>query len=147
MKRDIFIAGIIQGSCRGKDIFDQNYRRRLTILLRKALPKSNVFCPVEEHPQSVDYASVKARDVFFDLMNRAAKSDILVAFLPQASLGTAIELWQAHQAKKIIFTISPMTENWVIKFLTNKNFLTLEDFEKFVTSGAFRNFVEEHNGK
>jgi hypothetical protein len=144
MKREIFIAGIIQGSCRGKDICDQDYRKRLTTLLRNALPEAKVYCPFEEHPGSVDYHPDKARRVFFDLMKHAGQADILVAFLPQASLGTAIELWNAYQAKRIIFTISPMTENWVIKFLTGRNFTCLEEFERFVVAGEFKEFVERH---
>lgn len=144
MKREIFIAGIIQGSCCGKGICDQDYRRRLTTLLRAAFPEARVYCPFEEHPGSVDYHPDKARRVFFELMAHAGQADILVAFLPQASLGTAIELWNAHQAKKIIFTISPMTENWVVKFLTSRNFTCLEDFEAFVAGGEFKAFVEHH---
>ncbi len=144
MKREIFIAGIIQGSCCGKDICDQDYRRRLKELLRRALPESKVYCPFEHHPQSIDYEPDLARKTFFELMDHAGRADILVAFLPQASLGTAIELWQAHQAGKIIFTISPMTENWVVKFLTHKNFICLEDFEKFVTDGKLTEYIERH---
>jgi len=144
MKREIFISGIIQGSCCGKDICDQGYRQRLKKMLQQALPESRIYCPFEAHPQSIDYEPDLAKKTFFNLMERAGETDVLVAFLPQASLGTAIELWQAHQAKKIIFTISPMTENWVIKFLTHRNFTCLEDFEQFVADGKFKEFVEHH---
>ena len=133
----IFIAGIIQGSCKGIDICDQGYRGRLTRLLRKTLPQAKVFCGVEEYPGSPEYGDEKAKRAFFDLISRAEKSDVIVAYLPQASLGTAIELWQAYQAKKTIFTISPMTENWAIKFLTSRNFTSLEAFEEFVKTGEF----------
>jgi hypothetical protein len=142
--KTIFIAGIIQGSCLGKDICEQDYRERLTTLLRSALPGWNVFCPVEEYPDSVDYDLEKAQQTFFDLMNRAGRADVVIAYLPQASLGTAIELWQAHQAKKTIFTISPMTENWVIKFLPHRNFTSLEAFETFVAAGELKNIVESN---
>jgi hypothetical protein len=142
MISEIFIAGIIQGSCHGKAICDQGYRQQLKKLLQKAMPEAKVYCPFEEHPESVHYEAGKAKRVFFELMNHAATADVLVAFLPAASLGTAIELWQAHQAKKIIFTISPLEENWVVKFLPHKNFTCLEEFEAFVTAGEFKRFVE-----
>ncbi len=142
-KLEIFIAGIIQGSCPGKGICDQSYRQRLKKLLLEAVPEATVYCPFEAHPGSVDYDDAKAERVFFELMSHAGAADVLVAFLPQASLGTAIELWQAYQAKKIIFTISPLTENWVVKFLTGRNFTSLEEFEAFVADGEFRRFVEE----
>ena len=144
MEREIFIAGIIQGSCCGKEICDQGYRRRLTKLLRDALPEVRVFCPVEEHPNSIDYHPDVARKTFFDLMEHAGRADVLVAFLPQASLGTAIELWQAHRAGKMTFTISPMTENWVVKFISDRNFVCLEEFEQFVREGKFKETIEHH---
>lgn len=144
MRREIFIAGIIQGSDKGRGIYDQGYRKKLKSLLTEYLPEVEVYCPFENHPNSIDYDSEKGKRVFFELMERASQADILIAFLPQASLGTAIELWQAHQAKKIIFTISPMTENWVIKFLPDKNFTTLTDFEEFIRSGEFETFIENH---
>ncbi len=147
MKRNIFIAGIIQGSCRGTEICNQDYRRQLTNLLRQAMPEAHVYCPVEEHPESIHYKPEKAKRVFFELMEKAGQTDILVAFLPQASLGTAIELWQAYQAKRIIFTISPLTTNWVILSLSSRNFTCLDDFEKFVANGEFRKFVENHEHK
>jgi hypothetical protein len=142
-KRTIFIAGIIQGSCLGKDICQQEYRSELTTLLRDNFPDWNVFCPVENYPNSVNFPDEKASDAFFDLMGKAGKADVVIAYLPQASLGTAIELWQAHQAKKTIFTISPMSENWVIKFLPNKNFESLETFKAFVQNGDFKNIIEK----
>jgi hypothetical protein len=133
----IFVAGVIQGSCKGTDICDQGYRGKLTTLLRKALPEAKVFCGVEEYPGSPFYDDEKAKNALFDLISRAENADVVVAYLPQASLGTAIEMWQAHRAKRKIFTISPMTENWVIKFLASRNFTSLEAFEEFVTTGEF----------
>ncbi len=137
----IFVAGVIQGSCKGTDICDQSYRVKLTSLLRNAMPEANVFCGVEEYPGSPFYEEEKARKAFFDLMLRAEKADVVVAYLPQASLGTAIEIWQAHKANRKVFTISPMTENWVIKFLADRNFTSIEAFEEFVKTGEFGNSI------
>ncbi len=140
----IFIAGIIQGSDRGKGIYSQDYRARIKSVLQKAIPEAEIFCPFEHHPNSIDYDDERGKRVFLDLIDRAARSDVLIAFLPQASLGTAIEIWQAYCAGKIIITISPMIENWVIKFLSDINFETLESFEDFVLSNRFSDFLENH---
>ncbi len=140
----IFIAGIIQGSDKGRGIYSQDYRKRIKSVLQTQIPQAEIFCPFEHHPNSIDYDDNLGKRVFFELMEKERKADILIAFLPQASLGTAIEIWQAYRAGKIIFTISPMTENWVIKFLADKNFVSLDEFEDFVSSGRFWNFVKSH---
>ncbi len=143
----VFIAGIIQGSDRGRGIYSQDYRTKIKTILTKFLPDAKIFCPFENHPNSIDYDDKLGKKVFLELMEKASQTDVLIAFLPQASLGTAIEIWQAYQAGKIIFTISPMTENWVIKFLSNRNFLSLEEFENFVSSGQFETIVKSYESQ
>ena len=58
----------------------------------------------------------------------AATADVLVAYVPEASMGTAIEMWQAFKAGAHVFTISPLAENWVVKFLSQRVFATLDEF-------------------
>ncbi len=138
---EIFIAGIIQGSDRGKGIYDQGYRKRLKSILQKVFPDMSIYCPFEEHPESVNYDDSYGREVFFSHLERSAKADLLVVYLPEASMGSAIEIWCAYQAGKPIITISPMKENWVIKFLSTRNFETIEEFEKFVESGEIKGIL------
>jgi len=140
----IFLAGIIQGSQTGRDIHDQQYRRRLRDLLERVVPGAEVYCPVANHPNSIDYDRQRARGVFLDHLARAADADIVVAFLPEASMRTAIEIWQAHRAGRIVFTISPLTENWVIKLLATRNFATLDEFERFTQSESLQQCLDEH---
>lgn len=140
----IFLAGIIQGSQSGKGVHSQDYRRRLKGILERAVPDVAVYCPVENHPNSVDYDVDQARTVFLGHVDRAANSDVVVAFLPQASMGTAIELWQAYQAGRIIFTISPLAENWVVKILAKRNFASVDEFEAFVESGQLQDVLSRH---
>ena len=141
MKR-VFLAGIIQGSQPDKSIHSQDYRAHLKKVLADALNGYEIYCPVENHPDSVDYRNDQARSVFVDHVKMAAESDIVVAFLPQASMGTAIEVWDAYKAGRTIFTISPMTENWVVKLLTTRNFETLEQFEQFVAAGQITEYLK-----
>jgi hypothetical protein len=51
-------------------------------------------------------------------------------------MGTAIEMWQAYGAGARILSISPMSENWVVKFLSERVFATMEEFADFVASGG-----------
>jgi len=142
---EVFIAGIIQGSLNGKAIHDQDYRGRIKRLLQQALPDADVFCPFETHPQSVHYPPNKARKVFLELMERAGDADVLVAFVPQASMGTAIELWQAYRNDRIVLTISPLTENWAVRFLSTRVFESLEQFESWVSQGELAKLLQQRN--
>ena len=130
-----FIAGIIQGSISELEIHSQDYRIRIREMLKKHFPEAEVFCPVEHHPNSLYYAFEKGQRTFFDLMERAGEADVVVAFLPEASMGTAIEMWEAFQRGRVVLAVSPLRENWVVKFLADAVLDSLEGLETFITSG------------
>lgn len=142
---EIFIAGIIQGSCEGKEIHDQSYRQRLERLLNQALPQARVYCPFRHHPNSVHYGPDKARKVFLNLMERAGRADVLVAYIPHASMGTAIELWQGYTNDKIVLVISPLAENWVTRFLNTKLFGNLDEFEDWLAGDGLGRLIKERD--
>ncbi|HWP29160.1 MAG TPA: hypothetical protein VNM50_06435, partial [Chloroflexota bacterium] len=110
----VFLAGIIQGSHRGRELHDQTYRDRLKAILRAYLPEAEVCCPIDLHPSGIDYAPAEQRRAFFSLVETAAQADLLIAYLPEASLGTAIEMWEAYHHGRVVVVITPMRENWVI---------------------------------
>jgi len=132
----VFLAGIIQGSKKGKGIHSQNYRTRLKSLIRKHLPAALIYDPVANYPGSVNYDDRRARRIFFSLMKKAAQTDVLVAFLPEASLGTAIEIWEAHKAGVFTVVITPMKHNWAVKFLPDVVLEDVNEFEKFLAEGG-----------
>lgn len=138
----VFLAGIIQGSHLDKQIHDQEYRLRLKAILKKHLPNADIYCPVENHPTSINYSRQQAEAVFDKHIRQASDSDIVIAYLPTASMGTAIEMWEAHNNGKTVFTISPMTTNWVIQLFSTRNFASFDDFEKFAAEGQLARFVE-----
>ena len=137
-----FIAGIIQGSIEAFEIHSQDYRVRLREMLKKHFPEAEVFCPVEHHPDSLYYSFEEGRQTFFDLMAQAGEADVLVAFLPEASMGTAIEMWEAFQRGRVVLAISPLRENWVVKFLADVALDSLEDLETFIVSGQLEELLE-----
>lgn len=136
-----FLAGIIQGSLTGEGIYEQDYRERLKAAIARAVPGAEVYCPVEHHPQSLSFPDEHARAVFFDLMDRAARADVLVAFLPEASMGTAIEMWNAHHRGKVVLCVTPMTTNWVVRFLADRVFDDVAALEVFLASGGLDEIV------
>lgn len=132
----IFLSGIIQGSRRGKDIHTQDYRSALKDVLRRHAPEAELVCPIDLHPNSVDYDEAQARETFDDMVRLAAEADVVVAYLPEASMGSAVEMWTAYQRGVPILTISPLAENWVIKLASRQVFPTLADFEAFLAAGG-----------
>ncbi len=142
---NVFIAGIIQGSL-PDSVHDQQYRTDIGTLIRDHLPDATVYDPFDEHPDSLAYDPAKGRDVFFDLMDRASQADVLIAFAPEASMGTAIEMWNAFHAGAVIVTVSPLTENWVIRFLSDAILPDINALREFLHTGKLEALMEEKIG-
>jgi hypothetical protein len=132
----VFIAGIMQGSRTDTDIDAQDYRTQIGQILRPALPGVEVVDPLALHPDSVSYTPEKAKQTLIDLVTLTGQMDALVAYVPSASMGTALEMWHAFQHDVPVYTISPMTSNWVIRSLSTQVFDTLASFADFVANGG-----------
>jgi len=139
----IFLAGIIQGSLKDRSIHAQTYRDGLLGLLRATFPGLEVYCPIENYPESLSFSDETARATFLGLMARAAEADVLVAYVPEASMGTAIEMWQAHSRGRVVVAISPMAANWAVRFLSTVVLPDSAAFEQFVRSGDFARLLED----
>ena len=132
----VFIAGIIQGSRTDGDIETQDYRREIAQIVRRHIPGVEVWDPVELHPNSVEYGPERARQTLLELASLAGQADAVIAYVPSASMGTAIEMWNAHQHGKPVYTISPLSGNWVVEFLSERVFASLTTFAAFVANGG-----------
>ncbi len=138
---EIFVAGIIQGSLQDRSIHAQSYRERIVGLLRSRLPEVQVYCPIENYPNSLSFSDAVARETFLGLMARAAEADVLVAYVPEASMGTAIEMWQAHRHGRLVVAVSPMAANWAVRFLADVLLPDLDAFERYVRGGQFERLL------
>jgi len=138
----IFLAGIMQGSLVEAAVHEQDYRGRLRALLRLHLPEAEVYDPQANHSNSIDYDEATGREVFFRHNALCREVDLLIAFLPEASMGTAIEMWEAHQHGAAVITISPMQHNWAVKFLSHAIYATVEEFEAALRSGEVGRMTE-----
>ncbi len=114
-----FIAGIMQGSHTANHMHDQDYRQRIAQLLEEHFPGAEIYDPLAKHKTSLDYDKLTGRDVFFRHNLMCREVDVLLAFIPEASMGTAIEMWEAHRHGAAVLTISPMIHNWAVKFLSH----------------------------
>ena len=138
---DFFLAGIIQGSIAESRIHDQEYRATIQETIERAVPDASVYCPVTEYPNSLSYDEAKGRRVFFGLMERAATTDVLVAFLPEASMGTAIEMWQAYHAGKVVLAVTDLGINWAVRFLADRILPDVAALEEFLAGEEFRKLL------
>jgi len=124
----IFIGGVMQASNPGKGIVDQGYRRQIAAALKARWPDIEIVDPFSLHPNSVEYDDATARTTLFDMLARAASSDLVIAYVPTASMGTALEMYVAYQRGVPVITISPLATNWVVIALSRRVFPDLASF-------------------
>lgn len=131
-----FLAGIMQGSHLGAVLHNQDYRSRLKQLLLENFPGSEVYDPLADHGQSLEYNDETGRQVFYRHNRMCREVDVVIAVVPEASMGTAIEMWEAQEhGRAIVLAISPLVHNWAIKFCSHAVFQDVEEFEAAVRSG------------
>lgn len=129
----IFIAGIMQGSTKGHGIQEQDYRQLISKAVQIQHPEAVIVDPFSLFPDSVTYDDTRAKQVLFELAAEAGSSDIVIAYLPKASMGTALEMIRAYDNGKTIISISPMQANWVIRAVSTKIFPSLDEFLTWVS--------------
>jgi len=139
----IFIAGIMQGSHAEAVLHDQDYRRHVKELLAAHFPEAEVYDPLADHANSINYDNMTGRDVFFRHNEMCREVDVLLAFAPEASMGTAIEMWEAYRHGAAVITISPLRHNWAVKFLSHVLYADVEEFEAALKSGRLARRIEE----
>jgi hypothetical protein len=132
-----FLAGIMQGSHRGAALHAQNYRPELMNLLRRHFPDAELYDPLAAHGDSLSYDEDHGRAVFFHHNRMCREVDVLLAFVPEASMGTAIEMWEAYQHGRTVVSISPLEHNWAVKFLSHLRYNDVTEFTVAVEQGDF----------
>jgi hypothetical protein len=131
----VFIAGIMQGSRLDRYIDDQDYRRVIAEAILDRHAGVEILDPNELHPEGVDYDDEMAKATLLEMADLAAEADLVVAYAPKASMGTAIEMWQAFQAGVPLVTISPLTANWVVRHISDVVLPDLAAFRAWVDDG------------
>jgi len=133
---NVFLAGIIQGSKVAAEIHRQDWREPIRQLLRRHLPQAEVYCHYSRHPQSIEYDLPQIVETFQDGVVRAAGCDLLIAYLPSASMGTAIEMYEAYRAGAMVVTVTPMSANWVVRAFSHAILPDMSALEAWLTSGG-----------
>ncbi|MFO7902421.1 MAG: hypothetical protein ACQESR_14295 [Planctomycetota bacterium] len=141
-----FIAGIMQGSHAGEVLHHQGYREKLKELLVEHVPGAVVYDPLSEHRDSLEYDHQRGREVFLQHNRMCGEMEVLIAFVPEASMGTAIEMWEAFRHGRFVVTISPLRHNWVVRFCSHEVFADLESFAGAVRSGELCRRISPRDG-
>jgi hypothetical protein len=48
-------------------------------------------------------------------------------------MGSAVEIWEAKRCGRLVLTICPLVDNWLVRSATDHNFESLDDFERDLT--------------
>lgn len=143
----VFIAGVMQAERLDNQIVSQDYRSRITQVLQTAVPDVIITDPFALNPGSVHYDEDRARHTFLTMTKKAAEADLLIAYLPQVSMGTAMEIWEAHQAGAYIIAITPHIHHWAIRFTTNEILPDLDSLEEMIGNGRLHQIMSSRNGR
>lgn len=133
----------MQGSHTEAVLHEQDYRSQIKESIARHLPEAEVYDPLADHAKSLEYGARKGRDVFFRHNLMCREVDVLLAFVPSASMGTAIEMWEAHRHGAAVVTISPLKHNWAVKFLSHVLYADLEEFTAALEDGNLKKRIDE----
>jgi hypothetical protein len=128
----IFISGVMQGSTKGQGIQEQGYRQVIADAIKIRHPNAEIYDPFPLFPGSVEYDDQRAKQTLFAIADEAASADIVIAYLPEASMGTALEMIRAYDNGKTIISISTLEKNWFIRAVSAKIFPSLDDFYAWI---------------
>ena len=132
----VFLAGIIQGSLKDPTIHEQDWRGPVARMLAEHLPHADVYDHFAKHPGGIDYDLPRIRATLEEGNTACASSDVVICWLPEASMGTAIEMYLAHQAGRLVLAITPMAPNWIVRAFSNRIFADLSAFEGYLRGGG-----------
>jgi hypothetical protein len=138
-----FLAGIMQGSHLALTIHNQSYRQHLKQLLAEHFPGAEIYDPLADHSDSLSYDENRGREVFFHHNQLCGEVDVVLAFVPEATMGTAIEMWEAYKHGKAVIAVSPMNHNWAVRFLSHEVYADLDELEAALRSGQLAARIQE----
>jgi len=133
---NIFLAGIIQGSLVEAAIHRQDWREPIRAALAR-VAGVEVYCHYSRHPNSITYELPEICDTLAEGIALAGRCDVLIAYLPSASMGTAIEMYEAHRGGAAVLSVTPMTANWVVRAYSDRVFPDIAALAEFLTGEEF----------
>ena len=153
-KRRYFLSGVMGGNMQGNSslvgipVESQDYRALMRAAILAADPHAEVVDPAdmvtarapELHPHGTEPKQYWQSDatvgtIFGECIELAAECDVVVSYLPMASMGSAVELHAAWRAERLVLVIAPpdegggpgaapgkMRHNWVVRAYAQRVF-------------------------
>lgn len=138
----------MQGNLRKYGIRSQAYRRKIKENLNKVLENNvEIIDPDELHPDRLKYNYEQSKKMFMEYVQVSVEVDLVIAYVSEASMGTAIEMWEAYRSGVPILTVSSLSHHWVIKLLSYKIFPTLKNLFRFMNTKEFKSLLRVRNRK
>ena len=152
-----FLSGVMGGSggggasLAGIAVESQDYRALMRGAILAADPSATIVDPAIVvpamapglHPPStpeVEWwsADVCVRQAFEACVDLAARSDVIISYLPTASMGSAVELHAARQAGRLVLVVAPgkMRGNWVVRSYADHVFEDVRALEVWLLERA-----------
>jgi hypothetical protein len=141
----IFIAGVMQGSRLDDQIDEQNYRPTIMRAIQEYEPDAQITDPWALNPHSVRYDEERARSTFLTMTSKAGEADVLIAYLPIVSMGTAMEMWEAYRSHTYIIAVTPHVHHWAIRFTADEILPDLDTLLRLIAAGHLREIMN-HRG-
>ena len=131
-----FLSGVMGGSggggasLAGIAVESQDYRAQMRDAVLAADSNANIIDPAvvvadlaprihaPGTPEAAWWAEDEAvRSAFGACVELAARSDVVISYLPTASMGSAVELHAARAAHRLVLVVAPgkMSGNWVVR--------------------------------
>ncbi|MCD4656478.1 MAG: hypothetical protein K8S87_02925 [Planctomycetes bacterium] len=133
----IFVSGIVHGS-RENDVYPQCYRKRIVDVIEKSWQSAIVICPTIVNSKSLTESVTETAKAFEQQLSLLKKSNIVVAYIPEASMGTAIEIYNASMRGKYVVTITPLISNRMIRMFSHDIYDSVDSFEHACEIGKFK---------
>ena len=138
-----FLSGVMGGSGSGSSTVlgirmeSQDYRHLVSAAIQRADPTAIVIDPLAMGAlRAAELTTAEpwtddndVRRMFGDVVAAAAAADIVISYLPTASMGSAVELHEARNAGKLIICIVPsaaMRSNWVVRSYADRTVESIE---------------------
>lgn len=139
----VFIGGIMQGQRQDDQIDSQTYRVQITQAFQKHASDIGIIDPWALNPDSVNFDADKARNTFITMTRKVQESDLMIAYLPGMSMGTAMEMWEAYNAGIYIVAVTPYIHHWAIRFTANEILPDLETLLADIENGRLPHLIRQ----
>ena len=151
-----FLSGVMGGSGAGSSklvgiaVESQDYRAQMRDAILAADATADIVDPAqivegrapELHPHGapIDWSEDAAVGTMFgECVATAANCDVVVSYLPTASMGSAVELHAAYVAGRLILVVAPgekMKGNWVVRSYADKVFDNVTELQDWLVGAV-----------